>query len=65
MVDDFHSSARLLNSIVLMLSEHRMASLSMSVGSSDVVSFAVRMTHMWQELILTERRSARFSADPW
>ena len=34
------------NVIVLMLSEHRMASLSMRVGSSVETSLALRMTHM-------------------
>jgi len=32
--------------MVLMLSEHRMDSLSINVGSSIDVSFVVRMTHM-------------------
>ena len=42
-----------------------MASLSISVGSSTETSPELRMTHMWQRLILTDLRSALFSGDPW
>jgi len=53
-----------LKDIVLMLSEHRMDSLSINVGSSVDFSLVVRMTHMWHRFTWMTRRFDRFSGDP-
>ena len=53
------------NDIVLILSEHRIDSLSISVGSSIDVSFVVRITHMWQRFTRITRRFERFNGEPW
>lgn len=50
--------------IALMFSEARMASLSASVGSSLLGTFADNMQHISHRLTLTARRSARLSGDP-
>ena len=52
------------NVIVLMLSEHRMDSLSINVGSSMEVSFVVRITHMRQRFTRITRRFDRFNGEP-
>lgn len=51
--------------IALILSDARMASLSASVGSSLLGTFAESMTHISQRFTFTARRSARLSGEPW
>jgi len=52
------------NVIALMLSEHKMASLSTRLLSSPIELRADRMTHMSQRLMWTARRFARFNGEP-
>lgn len=51
--------------IALILSDARMASLSASVGSSLLGTFAESMTHISHRLTFTALRSARLSGEPW
>jgi len=53
------------NVIALMLSEHRIASLSTRLLSSAIELRADRMTHMSHRLIWTARRLARFNGEPY
>ena len=53
------------NVIALMLSEHKIASLSTRLVSSAFELRADSMTHISHMLISTARRLARFSGDPW
>lgn len=52
------------NVIALMFSDARMASLSASVGSSLLGTFADRMQHISHRFTLTARRSARLNGEP-
>jgi len=52
------------NVIALMLSEHKIASLSTRFVSSAFELRADSMTHMSHMLMCTARRLARFSGDP-
>ena len=52
------------NVIALMLSEHRIASLSTRLLSSAIELRADRMTHMSHRLMCTARRLARFNGEP-
>lgn len=52
------------NVIALIFKDARIASLSASVGSSELGILADSITHISQRLMLTARRSARLSGDP-